>query len=581
MVFFIAWPWFLTGAVISGGLNFVVWRAKQAKWAEMNYSTHEVSNQAGELTGFNAYEADAALQHAMSVFGGAWAEARLKKTGALIGSARMAELARAANRYVPELKTHDRFGNRIDMVDYHPAWHELMGLLRAGESHSLGWTAGRPGAQVARAGLAYLWGQGEPGVGCPATMTFASIGALKHAPDILAQFGNGILSPDYDPRPLPAEQKTALSVGMAMTEKQGGSDLRQTQTEAVPAGRLTGPGAKYLLTGHKWFFSVPTSDLFLTLARSGEKISCFLARGWLEDGSRNRILIQRLKEKCGNRSNASSEIEFRDLEAVMIGEEGAGIRTLLEMAHLTRLECAIGSAALMRQAVAQAIHHASHRVAFQRALVDQKMMTNVLADLALESEAAMWLAMRAAAALDAGESEGALNRILTPVAKYWVCRRAPAVAAEVLEVHGGNGFVEDHCIARLYREAPLNGVWEGSGNVICLDVMRGIGRAPESAAALRREIALAKGMHPALDAALKTLDAMLAAPGDFEANGRRIVEHMALAVSGSLLLRHAPAVVSGAFCESRLAGDRGMALGTLPPGLLLREIIDRAAVIGC
>jgi len=268
---------------------------------------------------------------------------------------------------------------------------------------------------------------------------------------------------------------------------------------------------------------------------------------------------------------------------VMIGEEGAGIRTLLEMAHLTRLECAIGSAALMRQAVAQAIHHASHRVAFQRALVDQKMMTNVLADLALESEAAMWLAMRAAAALDASETddgEKALNRILTPVAKYWVCRRAPAVAAEVLEVHGGNGFVEDHCIARLYREAPLNGVWEGSGNVICLDVMRGIGRSPESASALRREIALAKNMHPALDAALTTLDAMLAVPAAFEGNARRIVEHMALAVSASLLLRHAPAAVSAAFCDSRLAGDRGMTLGTLPAGLLLREIIDRAAVVG-
>jgi len=547
------------------------------------YATHEVTNQPGELSGFNAYEADTALQNAMAAFGGAWAEPRLKKTGALIGSARMVELARAANRHVPELKTHDRFGNRIDLVAYHPAWHELMGLLRGGESHSLGWTAGRPGAQVARAGLAYLWGQGEPGVGCPATMTFASIGALRHAPDILAQFRNGILSPDYDPRPLPAEEKKALSVGMAMTEKQGGSDLRQTQTEAVPAGKATGPGENYLLTGHKWFFSVPNSDLFLTLARTGAGISCFLARGWLEDGSRNRILIQRLKEKCGNRSNASSEVEFRDLEGVMIGEEGAGIRTLLEMAHLTRLECAIGSAALMRQAVAQAIHHACHRVAFQRALVDQKIMTNVLADLALESEAAMWLAMRAAAALDASETddgEKALNRILTPVAKYWVCRRAPAVAAEVLEVHGGNGFVEDHCIARLYREAPLNGVWEGSGNVICLDVMRGIGRSPESASALRREIALAKNMHPALDAALQTLDAMLAAPAAFEANARRIVEHMALAVGASLLLRHAPAMVAAAFCDSRLAGDRGMVLGTLPAGLLLREIIDRAAVVG-
>jgi len=547
----------------------------------MVFATHEVSNQAGELTGFNAFSADLALCDAMRVFGGGWAEARLKKTGELVGSARMVALARAANRFVPELRTHDRFGNRIDGVDYHPAWHELMGLLRAGESHSLGWTANRPGAQVARAGLAYLWGQGESGVGCPATMTFASIGALRHAPEILAQFRDGILSPEYDPRPLPAAQKTALSVAMAMTEKQAGSDLRQTQTVAVPAGRATGPGEKYLITGHKWFFSVPTSDLFLTLARTGAGICCFLARGWLEDGSRNRLLIQRLKEKCGNRSNASSEVEFRDLEGVMIGQEGAGIRTLLEMAHLTRLECAIGSAALIRQAVVQAIFHARHRVAFQRALVDQPMMTNLLADLAIESEAAMWLAMRAAAALDASErdeGEKALNRILTPIAKYWVCRRAPAVAAEVLEVHGGNGFVEDHFIARLYRDAPLNGVWEGSGNVICLDVMRGIARAPESAAALRDEIALAKGMHPALDAALLQLDGMLAAPGRFEANARRIVEDMALAVSASLLLRYAPAGLAEAFCASRLAGARGMALGTLPEGLRIRDVVDRAGI---
>jgi putative acyl-CoA dehydrogenase len=292
-------------------------------------------------------------------------------------------------------------------------------------------------------------------------------------------------------------------------------------------------------------------------------------------------LIQRLKEKCGNRSNASSEVEFRDLEAVMIGEDGAGIRTLLEMAHLTRLECAIGSAALIRQAVVQAIHHARHRVAFQRALVDQPMMTNLLADLALESEAAMWLAMRAAAALDASErdeGEKALNRVLTPIAKYWVCRRAPAVAAEVLEVHGGNGFIEDHFIARLYRDAPLNGVWEGSGNVICLDVMRGIGRAPESVAALMGEIGRAKGMHPALDAALQRLQGMLAAPGRFEANARRIVEEMALAVSASVLLRHAPGGMAEAFCASRLAGGHGIALGTLPEGLPLREIIDRAGV---
>jgi putative acyl-CoA dehydrogenase len=546
------------------------------------YATHEVYNQAGPLPDFNAYAQDAALRDAMAAFGAGWAEARLTATGELIGSARMRDLARAANRQIPELRTHDAFGNRIDMVEFSPAWHELMGLLRAGESHSLGWTEPRAGAQVARAGLAFLWGQGEPGVGCAATMTFASLGALKHQPEILAKFKDRILSPAYDPRPVPPAEKSSLGVAMAMTEKQGGSDLRATQTSAVPAGAARGPGALYALTGHKWFFSVPTSDLFLTLARTEAGISCFLAQGWLDDGQRNYLALQRLKDKCGNRSNASSEVEFRGLLAVMIGEEGRGIPNLIEMAHLTRLECAIGSAALIRQAVALAVYHAGHRRAFQKALIDQPMMENVLADLVLESEAATWLAMRAAAALDAAEhdpQEKALNRILVPVAKYWVCRRSPAVLAEVLEVHGGNGFIEDHPVARLYREAPLNGVWEGAGNVICLDVLRAIAKAPESAQALLAEIAMAKGLHPALDDGLVSLQAMLAAPGNFEAQARLIIEQMALCVSASLLLRNAPAALADAYCTSRLAGGHGMALGTLPGGMGLKEIVDRVGVI--
>ncbi len=543
------------------------------------HATHEVTNQPGDLTNFNAYTSDQALRDAIQTFAATWATPKLESLGALIGSPRMAQLARDANRHVPELRTHDRFGHRIDLVDYHPAWHELMTEIRAHGSISLGWTESRPGAQTARAALSYLWGQGEPGVCCPATMTFASIGALRHQPELLARFQSKILSPDYDPRPLPPDQKTSLSVGMAMTEKQAGSDLRQTQTIAAPAANATGPGARYLLTGHKWFFSVPLSDLFLTLARTDAGISCFLAQGWLDDGARNRLHIQRLKDKCGNRSNASSEIEFFGLEAVMIGEEGRGIATLLDMAHLTRLECALGSAALIRQATIQAIHHTSHRIAFQRKLADQPIMANLLADLALESEAATWLAMRAAAALDAAprdDAEKSLNRVLTPIAKYWVCRRAPAVLAEVLEAHGGNGFVEDHCIARLYREAPLNGLWEGSGNVICLDVLRALNRAPDSAEALRAEIAAARGLHPALDQALRQLETNLAAPQNFEPNARRIVESMALALQASLLLRHAPAAIAEAFCDSRLAGNHGIALGTLPPHLNLPAIITRA-----
>jgi putative acyl-CoA dehydrogenase len=538
------------------------------------YATHEVLNQPGELTGYNVFGTDQALRDAIGVFGAGWAEQKLVAVGARAGSAHVQNLARAANRFVPELRTHDRFGNRIDMVEFHPAWHELMGMLRADQVHALGWTETRPGAHIARAALAYLWTQAEAGIGCPAVMTFASIAALAHEPDLLAEFRDKILSPGYDPRPLPPAEKTAIGVAMAMTEKQGGSDLRSTHTTAVPIS-----GGKFALTGHKWFFSVPTSDLFLTLARTEAGISCFLAQGWRDDGSRNQLLLQRLKEKCGNRSNASSEVEFRGLEAVMVGAEGRGIATILEMAHLTRIECATGSAALMRQAVSQAIHHAGHRSAFQRRLVDQPIMANVLADLAIEAEGAMWLALRAAAALDASaqnSSERALSRILAPIAKYYVCKRAPEVIAEAVECHGGNGFIEDHVMARLYREAPLNGLWEGSGNVICLDVLRAIGKEPEATPALLAELARARGEHPAFDQACDDLQTTLAGPIP-EAGARRLVETMALALTGGLLLRHAPRAVADAFCASRLAGDHGRALGTLPAGTAFHDIITRAA----
>jgi putative acyl-CoA dehydrogenase len=537
------------------------------------YATHDVTNQPGELGGFNAYTSDAALQAALQVFGAGWAEGHLLACGARVGSMHVQGLARAANRTVPELRTHDRFGNRIDMVDFAAAWHELMGLIRNDGVHALGWTEDRPGAHVARAGLSYLWAQGEPGVGCPAVMTFAAIAALQHQPDLLEKYRDKILSPEYDPRPLPPAEKNALGVAMALTEKQGGSDLRQTQTTAV-----RGSNGMWNLTGHKWFFSVPTSDLFLTLARTEAGISCFLAQGWRDDGSRNFLLLQRLKDKCGNRSNASAEVEFRGLEAVMVGEPGRGIAIVLEMAHLTRIECALGSAALMRQAVTQAIHHAAHRLAFGHRLINQPLMANVLADLALESEAAMWLAMRAAAALDAAPrdaSERVLNRVLAPLAKYFVCKRAPVVVAEAMECHGGNGYIEEHVLARLYRDAPVNGLWEGSGNVICLDVLRALARVPEAAALLRAEIALAAGGHPAMDAWLQTTP-----PEPLERNARRLVEHLALGLAASLLLRYAPPAVAAAFCESRLGGAAGMAFGTLPESVDPRAILQRAAVAG-
>jgi putative acyl-CoA dehydrogenase len=492
-----------------------------------------------------------------------------------IGTASMQMLARDANRHVPELRTHDRFGNRIDIVEFCPAWHELMTMLRADEVHALSWTAGRPGAHTARAALSYLWAQGEPGVGCPAAMTFASIAALRHAPALLEKFRGKILSPSYDPSPAPPTQKSALTVAMAMTEKQGGSDLRQTQTTAAPAPAPAGNG-RFLLTGHKWFFSVPTSDLFLTLARTQAGISCFLAQGWRDDGSRNFLLLQRLKDKCGNRSNASSEVEFRGLEAELVGVEGRGIATILEMAQLTRLECALGSAGLMRQAVALAIHHAGHRTAFQRRLIDQPLMANVLTDLAIEAEAAMWLAMRTAAALDASDhdaAEAALFRILAPIAKYWICKRAPAVAAEAMECHGGNGFIEEHAMARLYRDAPVNGLWEGSGNVICLDVLRALTREPAATAALRAEIALSAGGH-------KALDDWLAAPlpEPVESNGRHLTQQLAVALCASLLLRYAPPALAEAFCATRLGAGGGFAFGTLPAGIATDAILHRAAI---
>jgi putative acyl-CoA dehydrogenase len=428
---------------------------------------------------------------------------------------------------------------------------------------------------VARAGVAYLWGQGEPGVCCPSAMTYASIAALRHAPEQLARFAPGIHATSYDPRPLPPDRKTALSVGMAMTEKQGGSDLRQTQTTA----RSYSGG--WALTGHKWFFSVPTSDLFLTLARTDDGVSCFLAQGWRDDGTRNGLKIQRLKDKCGNRSNASSEVEFEDLDAVMVGAPGRGITTIIEMAHLTRLECAIGAAALMRHATSLAMFHAARRTAFQRALIDQPVMRAVLADMALDAEAALWLALRGAAAIDAAAGdpvEAALARVIVPVAKYWNCKRAPGLVAEALECHGGNGFIEEHPIARLYREAPLNGVWEGAGTVICLDVLRALGRSPGVADALLALLAPARTVDAALDGLIATIAAALARPDFPEAGARRIVEQIALAVAAALLVRHAPPPIAEAFIVARIARP-GLAYGALPDDVQIAAVLQRAAII--
>ncbi len=545
------------------------------------YATHDVLNQAGALANYNAYAGDTALTEAARVFGAGWAEDRLHQTGALVGSARVQDLARLANRHGPELRTHDRFGNRIDIVEFHPAYHALMGLIYGTEAHSFAWTHDRPGAHVARGVLSYLWNQGENGICCPMGMTFASIPALRHDAGLLAEWAPLIDSSVYDPAAVYAKDKTGATVGMAMTEKQGGSDLRATITAARPESVRRGSGAPYLITGHKWFFSVPMSDLFLTLAQTDGGLSCFLATGWMPDGSRNRLKLQRLKDKCGNKSNASSEVEFYDLHAVMVGDEGRGIRTIIEMAHATRLDFAIGSSGLMRQALSQAVHHTSNRRAFQRSLIDLPMMQNVVADLAVESEGLMWMSMRLAAALDrsgTNRTEALLSRICTPVAKYWACKRAPAFVAEALECHGGNGFTADHLMERLYREAPLNGIWEGTGNVICLDVLRSMQREPETVGVFLDEIGQARGGNAALDAYSAGLARRLADPAGLEPVARRVVETMAFALQASLFVRYAPAAVADAFCATRLDGDWGQAFGTMPAGLDTRAIVDRARI---
>ena len=545
------------------------------------FATHEVMNQSGALANYDAFSEDKPLVQAIRAFGADWSQDHLARAGTLVGSEKVQTLARQANRHLPELRTHDRFGNRIDVVEFHPAYHELMTLIFGCGTHSYAWTNPRAGAHVARAALSYLWNQGENGICCPMGMTFASIAALRHDAGLLDEWAPVINRCAYDARPAHAKSKAGITVGMAMTEKQGGSDLRATMTTARPETGRRGSGAAYRLTGHKWFFSVPMSDLFLTLAKTEKGLSCFLATGWLPDGSRNQLKLQRLKDKCGNKSNASSEVEFHDLHAVMLGEEGRGIRTIIEMAHLTRLDFAIGSSGLMRQALSQAVHHSTNRRAFQRSLIDLPIMRNVIADLAIESEALMWMNLRLAQTLDHTETDSAeamLSRIATPIAKYWACKRAPHFVAEALECHGGNGFIADHLMERLYREAPLNGIWEGTGNVICLDVLRAMQREPDSIGIFVDEVRKAKGGDDRLDVFVTQLERRLQKVSELEPIARRVVEMMALALQASLLVRYSTPAVADAFCATRLDGDWGRAFGTLPQDLDTQAIVERSRV---
>jgi putative acyl-CoA dehydrogenase len=538
------------------------------------FETHEVFNQAPPFGDVNLFQADPALREALEREGGGWASAELDALGARLGSSALQELARQANEHGPRLVSHDRQGRRIDEIEFHPAWHALMALLVGSGAHSLPWEAPRAGSQVARAAAYLMFGQVENGAQCPVTMTYAAVPALRQAPALAAHWLPKILTRDYDPRALPIEHKRGALIGMGMTEKQGGSDVRANTTRAEP-----GAGDSWRIVGHKWFFSAPQADAHLILAQTDAGLSCFLVPRFLPDGSRNAVRIQRLKNKLGNRSNASSEVEFCDALGWLVGAEGRGVPTILEMGSHTRLDCVLGSAGTMRAALTHALHHARGRHAFGRALSDQPLMQNVLADLALEAEAATAFALRLARCFDHlhdDPHEALLARLLTPAGKYWICKRGPAFGAEAMEVMGGNGYVEDGPLARLYREFPVNSIWEGSGNVMCLDVLRALGKGADVRDALAAELAPAAGRDGRYDAyCADLLEALPRAAGD-EGGARRLAERIVVAVQAGLLLRHAPAPVADGFLASRIARDVGGAFGRLPAGVDCAAILARA-----
>jgi putative acyl-CoA dehydrogenase len=548
------------------------------------WQTHTVFNQTPPLEGMDVFSSNLPLLEAVDREGAGWVRERAAALGQLVGGEPQQLWGRLANENRPVLRTHDRYGARIDEVDFHPAWHKLMRMGVENELHSLPWTSEKPFAHTARAALYMTAIQAEAGFACPLTMTYAVVPALRASPDLAAEWEPLVTATSYDPRLIRASEKGSAIAGMAMTEKQGGSDVRANTTSAR-ALNGGGPGAEYELTGHKWFCSAPMSDIFLVLAQAEGGLSCFLLPRILPDGSRNAFHIQRLKDKLGNHSNASSEIELQGAWARMLGEPGRGVPTIIEMVGHTRLDCVIGTAAGMRSGVVSATHHAAHRQAFGRALIDQPLMRNVLADLCVESEATTMLAMRLARAYDeahadaqAGENSSdaqLFKRLATAVGKYWTCKRAPNHAFEALECLGGNGYVEESGMPRLYREAPLASIWEGSGNVMSLDVLRALTRDPRSLEVFLDEVQLAHGADARLDARVSELKSQFTDPATLEVRARRVVEGMALCLQGSLLVRHAPPAVADAFCASRLAGDGGLEYGTLPAGSDFEGIIVR------
>jgi putative acyl-CoA dehydrogenase len=547
----------------------------------MQWPTHAVTNQVPDLQDYNIFTTDTVLADAVRREGAAWHEDALTRFGAELGRREVLQLGDLANRRLPELSTHDRFGQRIDYVEFDPSWHELLRLLRREGLHALPWMRPQAGSQVARAAGYFLQSQVEAGALCPTTMTFAAIPLLQQqAPELFARLQAQLFSCEHDPRDLPIEQKKSILIGMGMTEKQGGSDLRSNSTLALPIDGGNGPRNKYALTGHKWFFSAPMSDAHLVLARTNAGPSCFFVPRWRPDGSRNAVLVQRLKDKLGNRSNASSEVEFQDAYGILVGEEGRGIPTMIDMAGYTRLDCVIGSTGLMRRALVLAAHNSRHRIAFGRVLAEQPLMRNVLADLALESEAATLLMLRLARAFENPDDplELAWRRIMTPAAKFWICKRAVEFTGECMEIWGGNGYVENAPMARLYREAPVNSIWEGSGNVMCLDVLRAIEREPEGCALLLAELNHSASGCPELLALVAALRSDLArAPQQRENLARHFAQRLVLAAQSSLMLQHAPQPVADAFIISRTDTGCGWVFGALSGSeLQQQEILNRA-----
>jgi putative acyl-CoA dehydrogenase len=542
--------------------------------------THDVLNQPPPLEDYNLYLTDPVLDRAIASEGGKESRDTLVRFGERVGSAEVFEWGFLANTNDPVLKTHDRYGNRIDEVEFHPSWHSLMDLAVSNGLHSIPWEEdGGDGGQLTRTALLYMSSQVEAGHFCPISMTTAAVPALRATPSIASEWVPRIVRRSYDPSFRPSPEKSGTLMGMGMTEKQGGSDVRSNTTTAAPRSG-GGQGGEYSITGHKWFTSAPMCDAFLVLAQAPGGLSCFLLPRWTPDGNLNGFQIQRLKDKLGNRSNASSELEFIDAYALLLGEEGRGVQTIIEMVNGTRLDCVMGSVALMRQAVAQAGWHVAHRNAFGSPLSDKPLMQNVLADLEIETETATLMMVRLAGAFDRAEldaDEAAFRRIALPIAKYWLTKQTTAVVREAMECLGGNGYVEESILPRLFRESPLNAIWEGSGNVIALDFLRAANREPASLETFFADLEANTAGNKTLDDAVTRAREAVSGVRDSEADARRIVEAFALAWAGTLCARHEDDELLGAFAASRLDERHGMQYGTLEPGLPL-DVLSRRTV---